>query len=331
MASLQEIRARLAAQDEKKSGNNNSNNNFDKSLYAQWNIKTGETARLRFLPDGDTTNDFFWVEKNVIKLPFPGVKGKVDSKPLTVNVPCMEMWGEVCPVLAQVRPWYKDESLKEQANKYWKKRSYIMSGFVRENPIKDDETPENPIRKFIISPQIFAPVRAVLLDPEIEEMPTDYQRGLDFSVTKTDKAGYADYSTSKWARKESALTNDELEAIEKFGLFSLKDFLPKKPTDIELKVIVEMFEASVDGQAYDLDRWGSYFKPFGLENDSKSGSVASQSVSKVGSEASSHVVEETKQEVVHSTTQPSAATTTSSGNSKAQQILEQLKNRKPKA
>jgi hypothetical protein len=26
----------------------------------------------------------------------------------------------------------------------------------------------------------------------------------------------------------------------------------------------EMFEASVDGEAYDLERWGQYFKPAGL-------------------------------------------------------------------
>ena len=42
------------------------------------------------------------------------------------------MFGENCPVLAEVRPWYKDETLKEMANKYWKKRSYIFQGFVRQ-------------------------------------------------------------------------------------------------------------------------------------------------------------------------------------------------------
>ena len=40
--------------------------------------------------------------------------------------------------------------------------------------------------------------------------------------------------------------------------------MPKKPTDVELKVIKEMFEASVDGQPYDNERWGQYFRPAGL-------------------------------------------------------------------
>jgi len=31
-----------------------------------------------------------------------------------------------------------------------------------------------------------------------------------------------------------------------------------------LKVIKEMFEASVDGQPYDTERWGQYFRPAGV-------------------------------------------------------------------
>jgi hypothetical protein len=150
--------------------------------------------------------------------------------------------------------------------KYWKKKSYLFQGFVRENPISDDQTPENPIRRFIISPQIFNLVKAALLDPELENLPTDYQGGLDFIVTKTSKGGYADYSTSKWSRKESALDATENGAVETHGLHNLGDFLPKKPGEAELKVMKEMFEASVDGQAYDAERWGNYYRPRGQFN-----------------------------------------------------------------
>jgi len=103
------------------------------------------------------------------------------------------------------------------------------------------------------------------MDPELENMPTDYEGGLDFSIKKTSKGGYADYSTSTWARKETALTQDELAAIEQYGLYNLADFLPKKPSETELKIIKEMFEASVNGEAYDADRWGAYYKPAGLQ------------------------------------------------------------------
>ena len=272
MASLQEIRARIAAQ-ENKSSNKGSNTQSDNSVYPHWNMDEGATASIRFLPDGDSKNEFFWVEKQIIKLPFNGVKGQPDMKKVDVQVPCVEMYGDSCPILAEVRPWYKDETLKEMANKYWKKRSYLFQGFVRQNPIGADTTPANPIRRFIISPQIIPIIKSGLMDPEIMELPTDYLKGLDFTIKKTSKGGYADYSTSNWSRRESALTEAEQAAIEAHGLFNLADFLPKKPSEAELRIIKEMFEASVDGQQYDPERWGQYYRPWGV--DAPAGSTTS--------------------------------------------------------
>lgn len=260
--SLAEIRAKLASQENRGSGNTMGGDN---GIYAHWNIQEGTTARVRFLPDANTKNTFFWVERLMIRLPFAGVKGQVDSKPTLVQVPCVEMYGDACPVLAEVRTWFKDPSLEDMGRKYWKKKSYLFQGFVRDNPINEDKTPENPIRRFVISPQIFNLVKNALMDPELENLPTDYEGGLDFNIKKTSKGGYADYSTSTWARKESALTQDELQAIEQYGLYNLGDFLPKKPSDAELKIIKEMFEASVNGEAYDAERWGAYYKPAGFQ------------------------------------------------------------------
>jgi len=194
-----------------------------------------------------------------------------DNKQVVVTVPCVEMWNETCPILTEVRTWFKDPSLEDMGRKYWKKRSYLFQGFVHTNPLEDDKTPENPIRRFIISPQIFTTIKSSLMDPDMEELPTDYNNGLDFRIIKTQKGGYADYSTSSWARKESALNADELEAIEKYGLFDLKSFLPNRPGDVEMKVMQEMFEASVDGKAYDPDKWSSYFKPAGMNFGSNDG------------------------------------------------------------
>lgn len=262
MASLAEIRARLAAS-ENKGGSNQGGG--DNSIYPHWNMEEGQSATLRFLPDANTKNTFFWAERAMIRLPFNGIKGEMESKQVMVQVPCVEMWGESCPVLAEVRTWFKDKSLEDMGRKYWKKRSYIFQGFVRENPLSEDKTPENPIRRFIIGPQLFTLIKGALMDPELEELPTDTQRGLDFRITKTSKGGFADYNSSKWARKESALTEAEQAAIEKHGLFDLSSFLPKKPTEVEMKVIKEMFEASVDGQPYDTERWGQYFRPAGVQ------------------------------------------------------------------
>ena len=262
MPSLAEIRAKLAQQENKQQKSSNSSDN---AIYPHWNMGEGTTATIRFLPDGNTQNEFFWVERQIIKLQFNGVKGDQNANQVTVQVPCMEMYGESCPILAEVRPWYKDESLKEMANKYWKKRSYLFQGFVRQNPMGDDTTPTNPIRRFIISPQLIPIIKTGLMDPEMEELPTHFTRGLDFVVRKTSKGGYADYSTSNWARKETALTEAEQAAIDAHGLFKLSDFLPKKPTQAELAIMKEMFDASVDGMPFDNERWGQYFRPYGLE------------------------------------------------------------------
>ena len=259
MATLAEIRAKLAAMDTKPGG---SQTGGDNAIFPFWNISEGTSATMRFLPDGDPNNTFFWTERQMIRLQFPGIKGG-DMKPTTVQVPCMEMWGEQCPVHNEIRPWFKDPSLEDMGRKYWKKRSYIFQGYVVDSPLQEDTTPENPIRRFIIGPQIFNIIKGALMDPDMENIPTDYVNGTDFRLTKTTKGQYADYSTSKWARKERSLDENELAAVDTHGLFDLKDFLPKKPTAEEVDVIYNMFQDSVNGELYDNDKYGNFFRPIG--------------------------------------------------------------------
>jgi hypothetical protein len=214
-------------------------------------------------------------------------------------------------------------------HKYWKKRSYIFQGFVAEDGLgeKSDEQPENPIRRFIIGPQIFTSIRAALVDPELEDLPTDFVHGLDYRMKKGSKGGYADYSTSTWSRRERPLNDQEQAAIKEHGLFNLNDFLPKKPTDVELKVMKEMFEASVDGEPYDMERWGQYFKPAGMSQNT--GDPQKQSTPK----ASAPVADDADDEpapAVKSAPAPSTAAkaeATGSGDSRAQDILAMIRNR----
>ena len=335
MASLAEIRAKLAQQENRAGGNNGGGR--DNAIYPHWNIPEGSTARIRFLPDGDAKNDFFWVERAMIRLPFAGVKGQVGSKPVTVQVPCLEMWNETCPILTEVRTWFKDKSLEDMGRKYWKKRSYVFQGFVRDNPLTDDTAPENPIRRFVVSPSIYPLIIAALKDPDIEELPTDYDRGLDFSITKTTKGQYADYATSKWARKESALTAVERAAIDTYGLHNLAEFLPKKPGDAELKAIKEMFEASVDGATYDQERWGQYFKPSGLggnpDADDTSASTARAAAPARATPTPAPVVDDTPpfatdDDVAEATAPVSTAAPKAGGNQRAEDILAMIRSRK---
>lgn len=265
-SSLAEIRAKLLEAQNKSSGQLSGGDN---AIYPHWNMTEDKEAVIRFLPDGDESNTFFWVERQMIKLPFSGIKGDVNSRPVIVQVPCIEMYGDgaVCPILTEVRAWFKDKSLEELGRKYWKKKSYIFQGFVTEDALKEENPPENPIRRFIIGPQIFQIIKSALMDPELDELPIHYLKGIDFRIAKSSKGGFADYSVSKWSRRERALSDAEQNAIATHKLFNLSEFLPKRPTEADLKAMVEMFEASVDGEAYDLERWGQHFKPAGMSQN----------------------------------------------------------------
>lgn len=263
---LEEIRKKLQALDTRGKGSNN--NIGDKATYAHWNIQEGTSTTLRFLPDANEDNTFFWAERQIIKLPFPGVLGQDENKPVIVQVPCIEMWdGKMtCPILNEVRPWWKDKSLEDTARKYWCKRTYYMQGFVRQDGLNENDAPDNPIRKFIIGPQIFAIIKAALMDPDMVYSPVDFINGTDFIVSKTSKGGYADYGTSKWARKESSISEEMQDAINQYGLVDLSTYLPKRPTPEQLVIIFEMFQASLDGEMYDPSKWSQHYKPFGFDS-----------------------------------------------------------------
>jgi len=269
MASLAEIRAKLQAQETKSSGS--SQGGGDNAIFTHWNIPEGSSATLRFLPDADPDNTFFWKERQMIRLSFPGVKGGDENKPVTIQVPCVEMWGDTCPVHAEIRPWFKDPTMEDMGRKYWKKRSYIFQGFVTQSDLQEDSVPENPIRRFVISPQIYKIISSALMDPEFQEIPTDYEAGTDFVIRKSTKGQYADYSTSNWARRERSLDQTERDAIATHDLHNLNDFLPKKPDAEHLNAIFEMFEASVDGQLYDPARFGQYYRPYGVDAPATTG------------------------------------------------------------
>ena len=278
MATLAEIRAKLQEQENR--GGGSSTGGGDNAIFPFWNIPENSTSVLRFLPDGDSSNTYFWRERQMIRLEFAGVKGDTNSRRVTVNVPCNEMWGPVgsCPVLSEVRNWFKDPALEDMGRKYWKKRSYVFQGFVAESSLQEDTTPENPIRRFIINPSIFNIIKGALMDSDFVELPTDIEQGTDFRLTKTTKGQYADYSTSSWARRERSLDANERAAIDTHGLFNLNDYLPKQPSEAELGVIGQMFEASVDGQMYDPELWGNYYRPAGVQIDTSNSAPKADAV-----------------------------------------------------
>lgn len=322
---LDDIRAKLSAMEN--TGNNKASNSpqGDNAIYPFWNIQEGENTIMRFLPDADPNNTFFWAERQMIRLKFPGVVGG-ENKPVTVQVPCGEMYGDTCPVLTEVRPWFKEPSMEEMGRQYWKKRSYIFQGFVHNSPL-EEEAPENPIRRFIIGPQIFNIIKAALMDPDMENIPTDYTNGTDFRLSKTTKGQYADYSTSNWSRKERALDETELAAIDQYGLFTLSDFLPARPTQEHYQAISEMFEASVNGDLYDPTRWGNFYKPYGVEVPASAAQPSASSSQPATPKAQPEPTAEATPEPAAPSAPAESADTQEGSKKSADDILEMIRNR----
>lgn len=275
---LAEIRARLQQKEQNKGGGSRQGGG-DNAIYPFWDIPEGKPASIRFLPDGNPDAEYFWQERLVINLTFPYVKGAADAKPAKVVVPCLDMWPDLKgrdPILQETKKWWDEPDLVDLARKYYKKKSFLFQGFISDNPIPDDKTPENPIRRLVINPTIFENIKTIIMNPDVEHLPTDYDHGREFRITRTKRGQYSDYSTSAWAMRERPLSDFERDAIQKFGLFNLTDFLPAKPSDDHIAVIKEMFQASVAEEPYDPSRWNDFYRPYGVSPPSMNVQVPRQ-------------------------------------------------------
>jgi hypothetical protein len=237
----------------------------DNASYAFWNIPEGSTATIRFLPDGNVDSPTFWSERQTIKLTFPGQVGGdyPTDKQVTVTVPCVDMFGDACPIIAETRPWWKQGPDKEaMACQYYKKKSFLFQGFVVNSPFEEQALPENPIRRFVINPSIFGIIEASLMNREMQDLPTDYVVGRDFKIAKTKKDEYANYSTCAWFFRTRALNEIESQAIEQYGLFYLADFRGKRPDANGIAMIKAMFHDSLAGRPFDFDSYGRAYRAY---------------------------------------------------------------------
>jgi hypothetical protein len=87
----------------------------------------------------------------------------------------------------------------------------------------------------------------------------------------------------------------------------------------------EMFEASVDGEAYDMERWGQYFKPAGMSQNTGDPNKSTASAPK----ASAPVDDSDDEPAPKAASAPKAEAPASSegGDSRAQDILAMIRNR----
>jgi len=235
--SLADLQNAFKTPDRESSGSGLPNN-----YYPFWNMKEGESALIRFLPDGNSENPLgFLVEKVMHNLDINGERK---------SVPCLSMYGEDCPICALSSSYYKAED-KVNGKKYWKKKQHIAQALVVEDPMPADETTEEnhegKVRYVALGYQVFNIIKAAFEDGELDEIPYAYEGGTNFIIKKTKQGEYASYSLSKFARKSTDLDED---VIANFDLADLSDLLPKNPG---LEKVEAMLEAAVTGAEYNAE------------------------------------------------------------------------------
>jgi len=201
----------------------------------------------------------------------------------------------------------EEEVLSKIASKHWKDFTYYYQGFVNKSGFQEENLPENPIRRFPFTKQIQGRITTQMFDDsdpfdvlptgqfEIDDLKTlmaggemseaDAEallakfEGYDLLLKKTQKGEYADWSNSSFVKSKTSLTDEQLEALDKYGFHDLRKALPEQPTDEAYDVLCEMMEISLayargegDG-LWNTDWEAAGFKPF---RPRKSGEKASE-------------------------------------------------------
>jgi len=227
-----------------KQNNESNSESRPNNYYPFWNMKVGEQAIVRFLPDANDDNPLgFMVEKVMHNLTING-----DRK----SVPCLSMYGEDCPVCKVSQAYYKQED-KKNGSKYWKKKQHLAQVLVVEDPLEADketgETHEGKVRFLSIGYQLYNVIMEAFDSGDLEERPDHYENGTDFIIKKTKQGEYDSYQIgSKFARRERALDEDTIANLD---LIDLSTLLPK---NLGLDKVEDLLNADLGGKAYVDDK-----------------------------------------------------------------------------
>lgn len=215
LSKMEQLKAAFAGK--ASSGNNDAS---WKKFYRFWSMNEGETAIVRFLPDADEDNPMgFLVENLVHELHINGER-KI--------VPCLEMYGEQCPICQLSRKYY-DQKDEETGKKYYRKKSFIGQVLVLESPIEHDQ--DQLIKLVDFGPNIFKLIQSAFQSGDLEVEPYALKAGYNFRFKKTKDGKWASYSTSSFQPKPTDVDDD---IIEKLELVDLKAYRQRQISRAEI-------------------------------------------------------------------------------------------------
>ena len=213
--SLDDLKRQFADQENKSSFSQNFS-----EWYPFWKMDFDQEATVRFLPDADPSAAHFLVEKFQHKLEIT-VAGQTQQR----SVPCLSMYGKACPVCMAAKKFY-DDGDETNGSRFYKKRSYLGQVIVVDSPFDYEDMEAQP-KLISLNPKIYGTIKAGIMSGDVEALPTDYDAGYNFRIRKTRSGKWADYSTSAFAPRGSAVDKEFLDSIK---LYNLKERLPKEPS-----------------------------------------------------------------------------------------------------
>lgn len=240
---LEQLKAQFKKNDQREGGGSRPNN-----YYPFWDMKVGEQAVVRFLPDKNPDNPLgFMVEKLMHTLTING-----ENK----SVPCLKMYGEDCPICKVSSAFYKDEGKgSPNGKKYWRKKQHIAQALIIEDPLPPNqetgETHEGKVRFLALGYQLFEVIKSAFESGDLDDVPFSFDGGYNFVIKKTQQGEYSTYAiSSRFKAKPSALDAEVVEFVQD-NMVELSSLLPAHPGTEKVEA---MLEAALTGAEYSASK-----------------------------------------------------------------------------
>ena len=286
-----DLKAMRAKMESKNASTQFQNTSTSSDIFKFGDLKVGDEIRIRFVEDADKTNSFFWRERHSRTLRFDSLllpNGTTMMKDTYVSVPAFNLKSNETSlddlpqeylyksnedvIQQKIKGFWIDGDKTSQAlyNKFGKKVTYLFQGFVRSPGY------ETKLYRFVINKELFNLIKTFMTDSEIEDVPCDVVNGRDFILRVSEKNAVIngsntkvkDYVTnSKWSSKVTPLTAEEMAYLEENESFDLKKYLPKRPSAEQETIMLNMYNASYDGNPYDIKNWASTYRPDNIRLD----------------------------------------------------------------
>ena len=212
-------------------------------------------------------------EDKLIRFEAPCYEMYARDKKCPILQPVRDMYDEA-KALKNAGDTQGCDRLEKIAGAHWIKPVFYYQGFVIKPGFAEEEVPENPIRVFPMLKQIHQVIFSKLMSEEEDgfdqfpcgefsledvqqlihggEIPDDEMdriitrlEGINFILKKTRQGKHANYQTSSWASHATALTEEQLLAIDKYGVHPLRERLPDQPSDEQYDLMTDMVNVSI--------------------------------------------------------------------------------------